>query len=174
MALTKNSMTPAPPQKLSSDKQSSSVEPKAHRSPRRMLSEHQKREVARLYAETTTPVPEIKRQFGIAESSLYRLIQQRGVAPRGRVPVANGPVLKSAPQPTASKREVATSQQSVRSRSNVSRRQTPSLSPSSKSGVAYRVSFAALQIVTAVDIRDALRQAEHLGATEITAIVRSE
>src|SRR4030088_1218010 len=159
MALTQSSVTPAP---------------KAHRSARRMLSEDQKHEVARLYAETTTPVPEIKRQFGIAESSLYRLIQQRGVAPRGRVPVANGPVLKSAPQPTASKGGVATSRQSVRSRSNVSRRQTPSLSPSSKSGVAYRVSFAALQIVTAVDIRDALRQAEHLGATEITAIVRSE
>ena len=88
MAPTKNSMTPAPTEKLSSDKQSSSVGSKADRSPRRMLSEDQKREVARLYAETTTPVPEIKRQFGIAESSLYRLIQQRGVAPRGRAPVA--------------------------------------------------------------------------------------
>jgi transposase-like protein len=174
MALTKNSTTPAPTQKLSSENQSSSVEPKAHRSPRRILSEHQKREVARLYAETTTPVPEIKRQFGIAESSLYRLIQQRGVALRGRAPVANGSGLKSVPQPTASNGDVPTSRQSVPSRSNVSRRQTPSLSPSSKSGVAYRVSFAALQIVTAVDIHDALRQAEHLGATEITAIVRSE
>ena len=174
MALTKNSTTPAPTQTLSSENHSSSVEPKAHRSPRRILSEHQKREVARLYAKTTTPVPEIKRQFGIAESSLYQLIQQRGGATRGRVPVANGPVLKSAPQPTASNGNVPTSGQSVRARSNVSRRQTPSLTPSSKSRIAYRVSFAALQIVTAVDIRDALRQAEHLGATEITAIVRSE
>jgi transposase-like protein len=68
---------------------SSSVEQKARRSPRRMLSEDQKREVVRLYAETITPLEEIRRHFGIAESSLYRLIQQRGVPPRGRVAVVN-------------------------------------------------------------------------------------
>jgi hypothetical protein len=48
------------------------------------------------------------------------------------------------------------------------------VSPSGESGLKYRVSFAAQQIVTAVDIRDAIRQAEELGATEITAIVRLE
>src|SRR4030081_1092107 len=79
MALIENSRTPAPTQKLSSENQPSSVEPKAQRSPRRILSEHQKREVARLYAETTTPVPEIKRQFGVAESSLYQRPWSRSV-----------------------------------------------------------------------------------------------
>jgi transposase-like protein len=51
---------------------------------RRNLTEQQKSELARLYTDTATPLPEIKQRFGIAESSLYRLLQQRGVALRGR------------------------------------------------------------------------------------------
>jgi transposase-like protein len=173
MSLTESSATPTPTQQSTSESDSSAVKPKAQRSARRMLSEDQKREVARLYADTTTPLSEIKRQFGIAESSLYRLIQQRGVAPRGRVSVANGSALKSAPRPTASNGDMVMSGESRRGRSGVSRRQRVS-SPSSESGIKYRVSFVALQMVTAVDICDALRQAQQLGATEITAIIRSE
>ena len=127
----------------------------ATRSPRRILTEDQKREVARLYSETTTPVPEIKKQFGIAESSLYRLIQQRGVAPRGRVAAATQPVAKATRQRSALNGKIAASR-------------------SSKSGAKYRVSFAAVRVVTARDIRDAIRQAEGFGATTITAITRSE
>src|SRR5215210_2912520 len=123
MVLTESSATAPPTQPSNSETQSSSVEPKMQRSARRMLTEHQKREVARLYAETTTSLSEIKRQFGIAESSLYRLIQQRGVAPRGRVSVANGSALKAATESTASNGAVRTSRQSVRSRSGVSRQQ---------------------------------------------------
>jgi hypothetical protein len=52
-------------------------------------------------------------------------------------------------------------------------RQTSSVNPSSESGHKYRVSFAASRVIRAVDIRDAIRQAEELGATEISAIVRS-
>jgi transposase-like protein len=128
---------------------------KATRSPRRILTEDQKREVARLYSETSTPVPEIKKQFGIAESSLYRLIQQRGVAPRGRVPAATPPVAKATRQRSAPNGKIAPSR-------------------STRSGAKYRVSFAAVSVVTAKDIRDAIRQAEGLGATTITAITRSE
>jgi hypothetical protein len=36
------------------------------------------------------------------------------------------------------------------------------------------VSFAAVQTITAKDIRDAIRQAEALGATTITAVTRSK
>jgi transposase-like protein len=174
MAVTESLVTPAPMPLSRTGTQSSSVERKANRSPRRILSEDQKREVARLYAETTTSVPAIKRQFGIAESSLYRLIQQRGVAPRGRIPAASRSVSKATRQQTGLNGEMARSRQSVRSRSRGSARQTSSASPSSESSFTYRVSFAALRIVTAVDIRDAIRQAEALGATEITAIIRSE
>src|ERR1700730_16794550 len=94
----------------------------ASRSPRRILTEDQKREVARLYSETTTPVPEIKKQFGIAESSLYRLIQQRGVTPRGRVSAATRLVSKAAPKRSTLNGSIAPSR-------------------SSKSGAKYRVSF---------------------------------
>ena len=128
---------------------------KATRSPRRVLTEDQKREVARLYSETTTPVPDIKKQFGIAESSLYRLIQQRGVAPRGRVPAATQSVPKATRRRSALNGKIAASS-------------------SSKSGAKYRVSFAAVRVVSAKDIRDAIRQAESLGATTITAITLSE
>src|ERR1700730_16684251 len=112
MALKEGSMTPARTQQSNSDKLSSSVEQRARRSPRRMLSEDQKREVVRLYAETITPLEEIRQHFGIAESSVYRLIQQRGVPPRGRVAVVNGSALKSRLKSTASNREVAVSRPS--------------------------------------------------------------
>ena len=173
MVLTENSATPAQTQSLSSETQSSSVEATTPRSSRRMLSEDQKREVARVYAETSTPLSEIKRQFGIAESSLYRVIQQHGVAPRRRVSVANGSAPKAAPDSTPSKDAVSTSQRAVQRRSRVSRQQRVS-SPPSTSGVAYRVSFVAVQVVSALDIHDALRQAQQLGATEIIAIIPSE
>src|SRR6266496_4794152 len=90
-----------------------SATPATRRSPRRILTEDQKREVARLYSETTTPVPDIKRQFGIAESSLYRLIQQRGVAPRGRLPAASRSVSKATRQRSAPNGKVAPSRQSI-------------------------------------------------------------
>ena len=50
----------------------------------RKLSDEPEREVTRLYAETTTPVSEIARTFGIAESSVYRVRQRHGAALRGR------------------------------------------------------------------------------------------
>jgi len=49
----------------------------------RKLSDEQEREVTRLYAATTTPVSEIARTFGIAESSVYRVSQRHGAALRG-------------------------------------------------------------------------------------------
>jgi transposase-like protein len=173
MAIAKRSVSPAP-RLSSSGIQSSSVRPKPTRTPRHILSEDQKSDVIRLYAETTTPLAEIKQQFGLAESSLYRLIQQRGVTPRGRASSATRSVSNSARGRAVLNRGLALSRQIVRSRSGVSARQTPLLPPSSESGIKYRVSFAARQIVTAVDIRDAIRQAEKLGATEVTAIIRSE
>jgi transposase-like protein len=162
MAVAESLVTPAPVRLMRTENQSSSVARKATRSPRRIFSEDQKREVARLYAETTTSVPDIMQQFGIAQASLYRLIQQRGVAPRGRLSAATRSETDSARPRTARKGALAPSQQ------------TSSVNPSSGSGLSYRVSFAALRIIRAVDIRDAIRQAEELGATEISAIVRAE
>src|SRR5712692_3170670 len=163
MEVAESSVTPAPTPQLSSGNQSSDMARKTRRSSRRILSEDQKREIVRLYAETTTSVPDLKKQFGIAESSLYRLIQLARVAPRGRVPAATRSASNSALLRTALNGDMALSRPSAQSRSRISRRQTPSVSPPSQSGVKYRVSFAAQQTVAAVDISDAIRQAEELG-----------
>ena len=67
-----------------SDQHAAPVATPRPRAKRRNLTEAQKAELGRLYAETTTPLSEIKSRFGIAESSLYRLLQQRGITLRGR------------------------------------------------------------------------------------------
>lgn len=46
--------------------------------PLRKLTDEQEREVTRLYAETFTPLVEIGRQFGIAQTSVARIAQRRG------------------------------------------------------------------------------------------------
>src|SRR5215471_8286849 len=56
------------------------------RSRRRRLDQDQQREVARLYAETSTPTAEIRKQFDIGESSLYRILERLKVPLRGRGP----------------------------------------------------------------------------------------
>jgi transposase-like protein len=54
------------------------------RSRRPRLSLEEKREIARLYADTSTSTSEICARLGIGESSLYRIIQLQGIPPRGR------------------------------------------------------------------------------------------
>jgi transposase-like protein len=48
------------------------------------LSLEEKQEVARLYADSSTPTSEICARLGIGESSLYRILQLQGVPLRGR------------------------------------------------------------------------------------------
>ncbi|MDQ3811184.1 MAG: hypothetical protein M3336_12925, partial [Chloroflexota bacterium] len=57
-------------------------------SSRRKLTDEQEREVARLYAQTDTPVSEISSRFGIGESSVYRVAERHGAPLRGRTPRA--------------------------------------------------------------------------------------
>lgn len=71
---------------------------------RRKLTEEQEREVTRLYAETTTPVSEIRSRFGIAESSVYRVSQRHGAPLRGRVPATAKPVALQARVPSTEPR----------------------------------------------------------------------
>src|SRR6266851_2543738 len=51
---------------------------------RRKLGDEQEGELTRLYADTTMPVSEIARMYGIGESSVYRVAQRHGAALRGR------------------------------------------------------------------------------------------
>ena len=71
------------------------------------LSEAQEREVTRLYAETTTPVSEIRRRFGIAESSVYRVAQRHGAALRGRTPASTQPTAPQAQPATVTRRRAS-------------------------------------------------------------------
>ena len=94
----------------SSDKPAATASQPRPRGKRRNLTEDQKRELARLYSETDTSLSAIRVRFGIAESSLYRLLQQRGIKVRGRLPqsgtaapvAATPPVAAAAAAPVAS------------------------------------------------------------------------
>jgi transposase-like protein len=175
---------------------------------RRRLSPDEQRDIARLYADTSTPTSEIRERFGIGESSLYRVVQRHGVGlrgrsassatpslPRTRVPAAQGrrSSTASGANPAASRSRSRPGPIEVGVRPRVVKRSTGSparrvtategttslahLASSRTGGGAqqrFRIQFQAESVVEATDIRDALRQAESLGATEITAVARVE
>src|SRR5579859_1358748 len=146
-----------------SDQPAAPVATPRPRARRRNLTEVQKAELGRLYAETSTSLSEIKSRFGIAESSLYRLLQQRGIRLRGRR-------ARSATAPARAERPVARR----RGRPALGTRAGRRPAAARANGLArYRVSFVGVRIVDALDILDAVRQAEKLGATEITRIERA-
>jgi transposase-like protein len=154
--------TPVPTNKTS-DQNAASVAIPRPRAKRRNLTEAQKAELGRLYAETTTPLSEIRTRFGIAESSLYRLLQQRGITLRGRS-------ARSETSPAAPETRVIRRRGRRATATGAVRRQATA----GVTGLAsYRVSFVGVQVVEAVDILDAIRQAQKLGATEIMRIERT-
>jgi transposase-like protein len=79
-----NAPAPSPPAGSTSVKQLEADEAQRVPPSRRKLSDEQEREVTRLCADTTMPVSEIARKFGIGESSVYRVAQRHGAALRGR------------------------------------------------------------------------------------------
>ena len=168
----------------------------AERSTRRRLSPEQQREVARLYADGATPTSEIRKRFGIGESSLYRILQRHAVPLRGRGPATREPgpsraqTLRSgrrgssaatgAQAPSVQPGSAATaSGESRRGGRGSARRRVPSTdgrasAPGSGGRQQFRIQFLAERVVQAVDVRDALRQAESFGATEVTAVTRED
>lgn len=100
---------------------------------------------------------------------VYRVLQKHGIGLRGR---GNGSARTEAPARRGSAR---------RSRRPVSRQratQAPLRSPRTPATAAtsvstqFRSQFRMERVINAVDIRDALRQADSLGATDITHISR--
>ena len=139
---------------------------------RRRLSPEQQREVARLYAESTTPTSEIRKQFGIGESSLYRIVQRQGVPLRGRSGSPHQPAPSRVEASDTGRRRSSTA--SVRAS-----HRTPSVdgrvsAPGSSSRGQFRVAFQAERVIKARDVWEALHQAESLGAIEVTAITRED
>jgi transposase-like protein len=180
---------------------------------RRKLTDQQEAEVTRLYASTDTPVSEISKQFGIGESSVYRVAQRHGAALRGRTatstpkpraaaaaasaPAATGRgrgrgrAAASRPAATTTTTTTTTTPSGNGRRTGASRaraaaqpaarrtpaaRPTPAIMPrvAAKTTRSFRVSYTAVRVFIAVDMNDAIAQAEAAGATDITGIVRSE
>jgi hypothetical protein len=200
--------------------------------PLRKLTDEQEHEVTRLYADTTTPLVEIGRRFGIGQTSVARIAQRRGAPLRsptisramasdrpGPAAADTGPALERettpvqpepvvpepvepepAAQPTGAP-TVARGPRSVTSRQRpapVARRPrahapvkaalissapatTATRRRRSGAGVAgasllrrFVVTFSAEQVLEAASALDALQQVRARGATEVTAIVRTD
>ena len=76
----------------------SAIKTRGSRRPRLSLDE--KREIARLYADTSTSTSEICARLGIGESSLYRIVQLQGLRLRGRTASSTPPgTAQPAPAP---------------------------------------------------------------------------
>lgn len=153
--------------------------------PRRKLSDEQEREVTRLYAETSTPTPEIARRFGIAESSVYRVTQRHGAPLRGRPTAGARPEHEVSAVSAAAELRQARPQPQIGPASPEAAR-APAAAPRRPGGAvrapmpevarggtgSFRVRFQAQVVFEALDIRDALRQAQAHGITDVTAVTR--
>jgi len=115
------------------------------RSRRPNLTSEQKREIVHLYTLTTTSVEDIRQRYAIGDSSLYRVLSQQGVSPRGRI----GP--SAAPPAPLRKTRIAT----AASRS-----------------YRYDVTFSGVDVVRAASIEDALRATKRRGVTDVIQIER--
>jgi len=151
------------------------------RATRRRLSPEQQREVARLYADSAIPTSEIRKRFGIGESSLYRIVQRQGVPLRGRAAATQEPAPSRA-QATSVQRRVPASAVTGVSRGGGRGRVSQATSsadrwasaPGSGGRRQFRIQFQAERVIQAQDIWDALRQAESFGAIEVTALTRKD
>jgi transposase-like protein len=137
---------------------------------RRRLTQDQQREIARLYGQTRTPTAEIRQRFGIGESSLYRVLQKHGVSLRGRTASAldeaatDATIIVSGPRSRGRRRGPSVGPQ-VRGASKIAVRHD-------SAARQFRVRFEGQRVLDARDLRDALRQAEALGASDILEITR--
>jgi len=135
---------------------------------RRRLTPDQQTEVARMYTEAGTTTAEIRDRFGIGESTLYRVLQKNGVSLRGRVtPVVDGTATgtPTGRRPRGRPRRDASDGSSL---------QAPAKPAATQNGFErqFRVRFQGQRVFDAVDVRDALRQAEALGTIDIIEVTR--
>ena len=135
------------------------------------MNPDQQREVARLYSETSTSTAEIRGQFGIGESSLYRALQKQGVSLRGR---ATRPAAGAATHAPTAVSEGQSDEATSRGASVESPRRRSIRTTASANGVArqFRVHFQGQRVFDAQHVRDALRQAEALGVIEVVEVTR--
>jgi transposase-like protein len=180
---------------------SGGVRTRGSRRPKVSLDEE--REIARLYADPSTPTSEIRARFGIGESSLYRIIQRQGTPLRGHTSAATA--AQPAPGPKTHRKRASrdgrraaaaldtlvstaavAEQASAKARGRSARRRSvaqPRMPASpvaitqaqaSGNGTRFRIRYAGERVFEAQSIQDALRQAESLGATEVMAVSRQD
>jgi hypothetical protein len=142
---------------------------------RSRLTLNQQREIARVYAETTATTAEIRQQFGVGESSLYRLLQKQGVPLRRQAVEAAGS------KAVRSERN-GINEPAVRTRMSISRAGSSALRAraartdarkSNRAAGQFRIEFRAERVYEAADVRDALRQAEASDTVDIVEITRT-
>jgi len=113
------------------------------------LTTDQQREIARLYTVGGASVDEIREQFAIGDSSLYRVLQKQRVPLRGR---------RSTVATTAKPAATATT--------------APAATSANGRLIRFRVDYKGEQVFAAHDALDALRQATAVGASDVFAIAR--
>jgi hypothetical protein len=166
----------------SSVQESTSGSASTRRSRRPKVSVNEEREIARLYADGNMPTSTIRAQFGIGESSLYRIIQRQGATLRGRTATGQAQGGRASgtkgrrtggataggkvPTPRGRRTSVARPRASVAA--------IAAGTPVSSGGTKFRVRYQAERVFEALSMRDALRQAESLGAIEIMAVGRED
>jgi transposase-like protein len=163
--------------------------------PPRKLTDEQEREVARLYAETDTPLGEIARRFSIGQSSVQRIAQRQGAPLRSGRGTPPGPgqaaedTSRRSPRAAASAAEPQPAPVAARGQRGRSRQGGQAAAPRGASASAptaasqasagglqrrFRVRFVAERVVEAEHMREVIAQVEALGATEITSIARED
>src|SRR6266542_1494093 len=159
---------------------------------RRKLTDDQEREIAQVYGSSKTPVSQISSRFGISESSVYRVAERHGVPLRGRTSGASDsqatagrgrPSARGAGQTasTRGRRGTVAKTDPAQPAAPPRRRRSPLAAGGSSTAAAasggkrskYQITFVGVRTVEAASMRDAIRQAEVLGAREITSITRS-
>jgi transposase-like protein len=133
---------------------------------RHRLTPEQRRELGQLYSETGVSVAVLRQRFNVSEPSVYRILQTQGIALRGRTTAVATPANGTAkPASNAQPRKRAAFNASRGSRSRTTVPRSHGMSP-------FRIEYRAERTLDAVDFRDALRQAESLGAADIVGLTR--
>ena len=166
-----NALAPSPPAGSTSVKELEADEAQRVIPTRRKLGDEQERELTRLYADTTMPVSEIARMYGIGESSVYPLAQRHGAALRGRQTPPGAPA-RVRPR-DANAREAAPTAALAHTERGPSGARARLRAGGATLG-RFRIRFLAERVVQARDIQDALRQAESFEAIEVTAVTHEE
>jgi hypothetical protein len=175
---------------------------KTRRSRRAKVSLDEEREIARLYADASTPTSAIRARFDIGESSLYRIIQRQGISLRGHLSAATAPARQparavktrrkrasndgrqaAAPLAAAASAPVVEQASATASATRGGPARRPSgaqpllpavIAKASSGGTKFRIRYLGERVFEAQSIQDAVRQAEAQGATEVMAVARED